>query len=168
MSDSVPTAFRTAVGGFRKDDVSSYIARTARDHQAEVEALQKEIARLKQENAQLREQLQEASEQVPEMPEISLPDMELTAYRRAEAVLRQAYRQADRLRLRMQEICDAAREDMDAMDTAANTAMDAMEAGVRDFRAAADILLKSLGASVEQLRELDIAEPDPAEELEEL
>lgn len=100
MSESIPYVFRTAVGGFHKGDVSAYIAKTAAEHQAQLETLksqndelERQLGALRLENDSLRRQLQtdavEAKEKItePEVPaeEVSLQDKELAAYRRAEA-----------------------------------------------------------------------------------
>lgn len=174
MAQSSPHAFRTAVGGFHKGDVSAYITKTAAAHQAEVAALQDQLINLQAENDRLREQLIQqpeaepapAAEQAPE--ELSLRDQELAAYRRAEAAERLASQRAKKLYDDMQRICDRSARQLDETDAGTQAAMDAIGAQLLAIRSAAEALYTGIRTSSEELRAMSQMVPDPAEGLEEL
>lgn len=91
--------FRTAFGGFNRQDVANYIERKAREHQASLQKYKDEVARLtaekdalKAESADLKARLEAALEgkELPTVLEGDPETLELAAYRRAEAAERNA------------------------------------------------------------------------------
>ena len=129
--------FRTAVGGFHKSDVSEYIAKIAKDHQAQLQEKDKEIQQLQQQLDQAREQLAQAVPQEPtpdsapaEVPQESQEDaldrLELEAYRRAEAAERIASQRAKKLYEALGDICTEARNQLETADSAARNSITAM------------------------------------------
>ena len=68
-------AFRSALGGFHRGDVSKYISETAAAHQAQTERLQEQIAALEQENEALRAQLEALQEPPAEEEESELIEL---------------------------------------------------------------------------------------------
>ncbi len=104
--------FRSAVGGFNREDVVHYIEFINNKHASQVNQLNTEIQTLRQEleqlrgvnvqglteeidllkakNAQLQEELEQAQEQSRKNAQQFQTDMELEAYRRAERAERSA------------------------------------------------------------------------------
>lgn len=183
MSDEVINTcayrFRTSVGGFHKGDVSEYIAKTAQNHRAEIEAKNKLIAQQQNEIQSLQEQLnlfmassmlmqdetvppeQEAEAEAP-----AISSLELEAYRRAEAAERLANQRAKKLYTQMEQIChgtDNAFEDAKA--AVAETAQ-AVQKQAAVLDAACQKLTAAINASREELSALDSMIPDPAETIE--
>ena len=136
MSDF--SRFRPSLNGFNRSDVTEYIEASSLAHQKELRKLTDENERLRTENASLTEQLRAAQaalaeaeqaacaaqdepeeEPLPDEPEqecavqenatADLTGMELEAYRRAEAMERNAIHRAERLTSRMSELCENAR-----------------------------------------------------------
>lgn len=125
MAEAASYRFRTAVGGFHKGDVSAYIKQTAGAHQAECAQLKQALSDAQQENETLRASLAELQAQLDAVHEPSdedreeraaqepdtsehITELELGAYRRAEAAERLAYQRAGRLYADMQRIHDSA------------------------------------------------------------
>lgn len=173
MSESNLYAFRTAVGGFHKGDVSSYIAKTAAAHHAQVEELQARIDTLERENRQLRDQLlyqpaPAAPVLEPEARDEGLKDRELAAYRRAEAAERLAFQRAKTLYGEMQAICDRSAGQLEETDAAAQAAVAAIQVQLDAIRDSVSALYASVRDSAEELHAMGQMVPDPAEGLEEV
>ena len=171
--------FRTAVGGFHKSDVSEYIAKIAKDHQAQLQEKDQEIQQLQQQLDQAREQLAQAP--VPQEPtpdsapvethqepqEDTLDRLELEAYRRAEAAERIASQRAKKLYEALGDICSEARNQLETADSAARNSITAMELQLQTLEDSCDALTKALTKARQQLLDMDAMIPDPAEGLEE-
>lgn len=182
MSESIPYVFRTAVGGFHKGDVSAYIAKTAAEHQAQLESmksqndeLERQLGALRLENDSLRRQLQtdavEAKEKItePEVPaeEVSLQDKELAAYRRAEAAERLACQRAKKLYQDMQRICGDSARQLAQTDATAQQALEQIRDQFGLIRDSVSALYETVRDASQELREMGQMVPDPAEGLEE-
>ena len=170
--------FRTAVGGFHKSDVTAYIAKTAKDHQAQLQEKDKEIAQLQQ---QLEHALSQLAQQestpgpapepapVPAEPsEDTLDRLELEAYRRAEAAERIASQRAKKLYEALGDICTEARTQLENADSAARNSITAMELQLQTLEDSCDALTTALSGARQQLLDMDAMIPDPAEGLEEV
>ena len=112
--------FRSALGGFNREDVANFIESQSIAHQKELRALREENAKLTAERdeaqqalAALQEQAAAAAEAdaeeapqetVPQQP-LDLPADELEAYRRAEAAERNARERAAKLREQVSALC---------------------------------------------------------------
>ena len=92
--------FRSAIGGFRRSDVFSYIERTSQEHRQALRELEKKNAALQAENEALKAKLAEVEATVSAVEPAPTEDheaMELGAYRRAEAAERSARRRVAKL-----------------------------------------------------------------------
>lgn len=191
MTEIDSYSFRTAVGGFHKGDVSTYIAKTAVAHRSELAKMQQTLDALREENETLREenetlqqqfmQYQEASaagstgvenaEPIPGLPQqaprTSLEEQELRAYRRAEAAERLACQRAKKLYLDMQSICDASARQIRGIDTTAQAAIDAIGQQLQLVRDTLEQVQSSIHTSADTLQTMGNLIPDPAEGLEE-
>lgn len=184
MAEEYSHRFRTAVGGFHKGDVSAYITKTASQHRAELSEWEQALAAAQQENETLREQLaalqaelesiRYAPDSEPEpadtdicacMPE-QLKELELEAYRRAEAAERLAYQRAGRLYEDMQDIYDASGVQLRDVSDAAAHAMDAVEAALQTLKISLESTQRAARDSAETLDAMGAMIPDPAEGLE--
>jgi hypothetical protein len=108
--------FRTAIGGFNRMDVVTYIETLAQQNQKAIKALQSENDALRRQLAQYaqEEQAESSPAEEPEADETEsdniavsvegLQEQELAAYRRAEAVERAAKNRAARLKDSMDDI----------------------------------------------------------------
>lgn len=171
--------FRTAVGGFHKGDVSEYIAKTAQTHQAQLQEKEQEIERLRarietlEQAAQNEEAAIAAMEQSQDSPEANTPQgepisqLELEAYRRAEAAERIAAQRAKKLYEALGGICQSAQQQLDTADAAARNTITAIEVQIQNLENSCDTLTAALAAARQQLSDMDIMIPDPAEGLEE-
>ena len=181
MSETNPYSFRTAVGGFHKGDVSTYIAKTASAHQAQLAELEQEAERLRAENQSLKEQLRQAEQAAqpvhaapptsdkpaaPEKPASALEEQELRAYRRAEAAERLACQRAKKLYQDMQEICDDSAKQMQSADAVTRKAMDAIHQQLQIICNALDSAHGCVRTSADSLKAMGALIPDPAEGLE--
>ena len=181
-------AFRSALGGFHRGDVSKYISETAAAHQAQTERLQEQIAALEQENEALRAQLEAlqeppaeeeeselielpeeapAEEAPPEEPEESLRDRELAAYRRAEAAERLANLRARKVYEDLQTVCGESSQDFDGLNDTAHAAAENIGAQLDIIRAAVENARAAMQTSSEKLSAISQLVPDPAETLTE-
>lgn len=176
MVDSIETTavrFRTAVGGFHKGDVTEYISKTAAVHKETQAKLQKELARLEEENAKLREQilLLEAAMTVEEESETpkaeSVEELELAAYRRAEAAERLANQRARKFYDQMDGIAQDASQALTAVAKAAEESLNAVVDQVNSLRQAQKLLDLSMMENMEKLTVMAAMLPDPAEGVEE-
>ena len=181
-------AFRSALGGFHRGDVSKYISETAAAHQAQTERLQEQIAALEQENEALRAQLEAlqephaeeeesalielpeeapAEEAPPEEPEESLRDRELAAYRRAEAAERLANLRARKVYEDLQTVCGESSREVDGLNDTAHAAAENIGAQLDIIRAAVENACAAMQTSSEKLSAISQLVPDPAETLTE-
>ena len=181
-------AFRSALGGFHRGDVSKYISETAAAHQAQTERLQEQIAALEQENEALRAQLEAlqephaeeeesalielpeeapAEEAPPEEPEESLRDRELAAYRRAEAAERLANLRARKVYEDLQTVCGEYSREFDGLNDTAHAAAENIGAQLDIIRAAVENACAAMQTSSEKLSAINQLVPDPAETLTE-
>ncbi len=170
--------FRTAVGGFHKSDVTAYIAKTAKDHQTQLQEKDKEITQLQQQLEQALSQLTQqdvAPDPVPEPAPVaaepsedSLDRLELEAYRRAEAAERIAFQRAKKLYEALGNICTEARTQLESADSAARNSITAMELQLQTLKDSCDALTAALSGARQQLLDMDVMIPDPAEGLEEV
>lgn len=180
MAEATSYRFRTAVGGFHKGDVCAYISKMSSQHRAETAELQQELDRLQQENESLRTQAAsvEASlhdlrddsaetveVEVSEFPE-NITDLELTAYRRAEAAERLAHQRAKQLYEDMQSIYVQAGTQLRTVSGAAGKAMDSIEEAMHAVKAALEDTQKSVKRAQQSLEDMGALVPDPAEGLE--
>ena len=188
MADRSAYTFRTALSGFNRADVSAYIAKTAAAHQAELEDLRQELESLRQENLSLRQELEtlspapeaepvpeeppEVPEETPEVPEETpetpeellsgdLRELELEAYRRAEAAERRAYTRADRMYRDMQAIYTRSAETMERSDRDASGAVVAIEDQLETLRQSLSALMGTLQGSAKDLEDLSRLPEDP-------
>ena len=184
MAEPAFYRFRTAVGGFHKGDVSAYIEKTASAHQAELAQLEQALTAAQQENENLRASLtdlqakldaiHEASDSIQEEPavavELSTPEhvteLELHAYRRAEAAERLAYQRAGRLYADMQHIHDSASAQLQQVSQDAGQAMEAMDAALVRIKSALERTQQESRQAAEALEAMGALLPDPAEGLE--
>lgn len=172
MIDTTEYRFRTAVGGFHKGDVTDYIAKTAAQHTAELKEYQERIAALEQENEILRQQflttpMPEAEPAPTEaVPSEDVSELELQAYRRAEAAERMANQRAKKLYQSLEAICKDTQQEFSRTDTAmaqmVNTVMEQAQALEESYKALSAVLSQSRA----QLSSMDSMIPDPAEALE--
>ena len=170
--------FRTAVGGFHKGDVTEYIARSAASHRTEVEDYKERLAAMEQENQSLRQQLdllmmsaavleeetpeQEAPAQQPE----TISELELQAYRRAEAAERMANQRAKKLYETLEALCQDTEGEFTTANTAVQETVETILAQTKALETACQKLSEALNTSREKLSSMDAMIPDPAEELE--
>lgn len=112
--------FRSALGGFNREDVANFIESQSIAHQKELRALREENAKLTAERDEARQALTALQEQMsvdteagtadeaqgtaPQQP-LDLPADELEAYRRAEAAERNARERAAKLREQVSALC---------------------------------------------------------------
>ena len=166
-------AFRTAIGGFHRGDVSSYIAQTAALHEAQLDALKKQLALLERENEALRAQLSQVPEpavpvqEEPAPAEAPIHERELAAYRRAEAAERVATQRARKLYDDVQSICDSSLHALEDSNDVAQAAASNISIQLEIIRTSVEGVYESLRASSEKLKVLGQMVPDPAEGLEE-
>ena len=113
--------FRTALNGFNRSDVVTYLQSLKESHKKEQLDAQSEISRLREENRMLHMQLAEllgqqrtvpapAPEPKQEAPAASIREEELEAYRRAEAMERNATLKAANIEEQANELLRAAKE----------------------------------------------------------
>lgn len=187
MPDVNPYAFRTAVGGFHKGDVTAYITRTAAAHQEELAVMNKQLEALERENAALRDQVHllelprkleqlEAEEAPAEAPEpeaaaqapiSGFEQQELLAYRRAEAAERLACQRAKKLYGSIQTICDGSAAAMDGAEAVTQEALDMIAQQLQRIQESLDGAHSNIRTASESLRAMGDMVPDPAEGLEE-
>lgn len=168
--------FRTAVGGFHKGDVSAYIAAIASKHKAELSKLEQALTAAEQENAQLRQQLAAAEAAQLEVPTVeaeALPctsehitELELDAYRRAEAAERLAYQRAKRLYEDMQDICSDSTTRLHDVSAASQEAIDTIHNAIHKLTDSLESTQNTAKQAAEFLDAMGALVPDPAEGLE--
>lgn len=183
MAEAASYRFRTAVGGFHKGDVSAYIKQTAGAHQAECAQLKQALSDAQQENETLRASLAELQAQLDAVHEPSdedreeraaqepdtpghITELELGAYRRAEAAERLAYQRAGRLYADMQRIHDSALAQLEQLSQDAAQTAKAMDAALGRMKATLAQTQQEAGQAAQALEAMGALLPDPAEGLE--
>ena len=173
--------FRTAVGGFHKGDVTGYIEYMTAQHQAALREYEEKINFLQEENRSLRQQMSLLMMATPIAPEASAPapvapqeepapaapvpeaapvssqsnddlmTLELLAYRRAEAVERDAAQRARSLYQQMGNLCDSAMDEFHTADMAAKQTIELIIAQAKTLEQSYMILSQALSASQAKL-----------------
>ncbi len=176
MADS-SYPFRSALGGFHKGDVTGYIERTATQHRSELLQRDQIINTLQEENRSLQQQLnllmmatpvagpaptpEPAPAPVPEpapapiSTSAELVSMELQAYRRAEAVERNANTRARKLYRQLEDVCEDTLGGFQLTDSAVKQAIEVMTAQVSALEQAYQSLSAALNSSREKLAATD-------------
>ena len=180
MADS-SRPFRSALGGFHKGDVIGYIERTAAQHRSELLEREQLIQTLQEENRSLQQQLnllmlatpvavpaqepapvpvpepvsEPVSEPAPEPVPAAIPEdliaKELQAYRRAEAVERNANTRARKLYQQLEGVCEETLDGFQLTDSAVKQAIEAMLAQASSLEQAYQALSAALTSSREKL-----------------
>lgn len=169
--------FRTALSGFHKGDVTGYVEKMASQHRSELLEYEKLVTSLREENRALQQQLnllmmstplvQEAAPAPAPAPVIAPPPvqeaeplpvsapvenqdlmhLELLAYRRAEAVERNANQRAKKLYQQMGNLCEDALDDFQSTDAALKQAVQAILSQIdtleQSYRKLSDALQES-------------------------
>lgn len=162
--------FRSALGGFHKGDVTAYIEKAAVQYRNDLLDREQIIASLRDENRSLQQQLnllmmstpvnaeptpapvpEPAPEPVHEPDSVELVSMELQAYRRAEAVERNANNRAKKLYRHMEDLCDDALEEFRTTDSAVKQTLEAIMAQADSLEQAYQSLSAALQSSREKL-----------------
>lgn len=133
--DNLEYQFRTCFRGFHKDDVAEYIKITEAQHQQELHQLQQINDDLRKENLSLQQQLDlmimftppQESAPVTETPD-TLMNKELEAYRRAQAVERNAKDRARQLHRQLDAICAETMDEYRVTDAAVNQTLQVISA----------------------------------------
>ena len=133
--DNLEYQFRTCFRGFHKDDVAEYIKITEAQHQQELHQLQQINDDLRKENLSLQQQLDlmimftppQESAPVAETPD-TLMNKELEAYRRAQAVERNAKDRARQLHRQLDVICAETMDEYRVTDAAVNQTLQLISA----------------------------------------
>lgn len=133
--DNLEYQFRTCFRGFHKDDVAEYIKITEAQHQQELHQLQQINDDLRKENLSLQQQLDlmimftppQESAPVTETPD-TLMNKELEAYRRAQAVERNAKDRARQLHRQLDAICAETMDEYRVIDAAVNQTLQVISA----------------------------------------
>ena len=166
MADS-SYPFRSALGGFHKGDVTGYIEKTASLHRSELLQREQMIRTLQEENRSLQQQLNllmmtmpvttPAPAPEPKMEVVSAPTtaeleaMELQAYRRAEAVERNANNRARKLCQQVENVCEEALGGFQLTDAAVKEAIEVMLAQTTAIEQVYKTLSDALNTSREKL-----------------
>lgn len=145
--------FRSAIGGFRRSDVFSYIERTSQEHRQALRELEKKNAALQAENDELKARLAAAEAvAVPAAEAAPAEDpaaMELSAYRRAEAAERTARRRVAKLNEQIASLSEKASATLNDVDEKAKALAEQtanLLTELKDSIAALGITLDSDGA----------------------
>ena len=172
MADS-SRPFRTVMGGFHKGDVVGYIERTAAQHRSELLTRDQIIQELQEENRSLQQQLNllmmsmpvAAPAPAPAPAPVAAPDpapapaaepaelmsQELQAYRRAEAVERNANARARKLYQQLEGVCQETLDGFQLTDSAVKQAIEAMMTQASALEQACQTLSAALNTSREKL-----------------
>ena len=167
--------FRSALSGFHKGDVTGYIERMASQHRSELLEYEKQVTSLQEENRALQNQLNllmmatplaqesapapapEITPPVPEEPvsapveEQDLMLLELQAYRRAEAVERNANNRARKLYGQIEDLCEGALDEFLTADTAVKQTIEALLAQANSLEQIYQTLASALNTSRDKL-----------------
>ena len=165
--------FRSALSGFHKGNVTGYIERMASQHRSELLEYEKQVTSLQEENRALQNQLNllmmatplaqesapapEITPPVPEEPvaapveEQDLMLLELQAYRRAEAVERNANNRARKLYGQIEDLCEGALDEFLTADTAVKQTIEALLAQANSLEQIYQTLASALNTSRDKL-----------------
>jgi hypothetical protein len=165
--------FRFAMGGFHKGDVTAYIEKTAAQHRSELLDMEAQLTSLREENRALQQQLNLLMMATPVTPAppapvepvvtaapVRVPDpapvgdmasLELQAYRRAEAVERNANARARKLYKQMEGLCEDTLEEFRDTDTAVKQVIQVMQQQAASLEQAYETLSAALDTSREKL-----------------
>ena len=169
MAESI-YKFRTALSGFHKGDVTAYIEMTAAQHRSELLDMEAELTALREENRSLQQQLNllmlstpvtpaepapapapaPAPEPVP-APVGDMASLELQAYRRAEAVERNANTRARKLYKQMEGLCVDTMDEFRDTDAAVKQVIQVMQQQAASLEQAYETLSAALDTSREKL-----------------
>lgn len=172
MAESI-YKFRTALSGFHKGDVTAYIEKTASAHRSELLAQEQIITELQKENRSLQQQIQLLMMATPTTPAPAEPErpaapvqkpapfspattgdmaaLELQAYRRAEAVERNANTRARKLYQQMEGLCTNTLDEFRDTDAAVKQVIQVMQNQAASLEQAYETLRVALDASREKL-----------------
>lgn len=165
--------FRTSLSGFHKGDVTAYIEMTASQYRSNLLECEKTIIALQEENRSLQQQLNLLMMATPVTPAppapvepvvtaapVRVPDpapvgdmasLELQAYRRAEAVERNANARARKLYKQMEGLCEDTLEEFRDTDTAVKQVIQVMQQQAASLEQAYETLSAALDTSREKL-----------------
>lgn len=167
--------FRTSLSGFHKGDVTAYIEMTASQYRSNLLECEKTIIALQEENRSLQQQLnllmmatpvtpaapavEEAPASAPApapapvspVPEEDIVSLELQAYRRAEAVERNANTRARKLYKQLEGVCVDTMDEFRTTDTAVKEAIEVMMQQAAALEQTYQTLSAALDASREKL-----------------
>lgn len=160
--------FRTSLSGFHKGDVTAYIEMTASQYRSNLLECEKTIIALQEENRSLQQQLnllmmatpvapavEEAPAPAPApvspVPEEDIVSLELQAYRRAEAVERNANTRARKLYKQLEGVCVDTMDEFRTTDTAVKEAIEVMMQQAAALEQTYQTLSAALDASREKL-----------------
>lgn len=150
--------FRTALGGFNRQDVADYIERSAQAHNAQLQQLKEEAACLQKERdtalaelAQVKVQLDAALEGNPIVPEGDPAALELEAYRRAEAAERSANARIRRQTEKLEKLMDALAQEQSGASRELTELVSAMELSIARSGEIFAALQASLSRSAEEM-----------------
>lgn len=163
MADST-YRFRSALGGFHKGDVLGHIEKLAAQHRSEILEYEKTVTQLREENHSLQQQLNllmmatpvAAPAPEPEVPAEDLMSKELQAYRRAEAVERNANRRAKKLHQQLDDMCSDT-------DSAVKQTIESMLEQAKTLEQTYQQLADALHASLEKLSDMHDTSCDEAD-----
>lgn len=163
--------FRSSLGGYHKGDVTAYIEKTATQHRSELLEREKTIAELQEANHSLQQQLNllmmatptpaaEPAQPTVEAPApakdpVDLMQLELQAYRRAEAVERNANNRARQLYEKLEDLCGGALDDFQTADEAVKQTIEVMMAQAASLEQVYQALSAALSASREKIASIN-------------
>ena len=159
MADST-YHFRSALGGFHKGDVLGYVEKLSAQHRSEILEYEKTITELREENHSLQQQLNllmmatPAAAPAPEPaapPEEDLISKELQAYRRAEAVERNANQRAKKLHQQLGDMCTETESLLQNTNCAVNQTLESMLAQAKTLEQTYQQLSAALHETLEKL-----------------
>lgn len=184
--------FRSALGGYHKGDVLGFIEKVASEHRSEILEQEKIIADLREENLSLQQQLnllmistpiaapaepepEPIAEPVPEptkeqdpadLSAAELVNMELQAYRRAEAMERSTNKRAMRLYQQLEEVCTDTRGQFDGVGEAVKQTIASMLEQTKALEQSYQQLSDALEASREKIAAMNalICDEDETED----
>ena len=173
---NVIVRFRTAMGGFRKRDVTEYLVKLHEEHKIALEAAERKAAALEQENLALRqaidgnlleelktqnrellEQVQALEAKTAELTASGDPELrsrELEAYRRAEAMERRASQRFRQVNQQVEEISGPIIRELAGTVDSARTALEAIGSQLSTLQAASEQLKGVMSEGSEKLEAL--------------
>lgn len=165
-------SFRTVLSGFHKGDVAKYIEKISAQHRAELNERDKIIEAQEMELNTLRQQLEQQQaapavvevEATPSLPN-NISELELQAYRRAEAAERLANNRARNIYTGLESMAEATLSQFKTADAAVKQAVETILSQNAAMEEAYSALSVVLTESRQQLAQIDplIAEPETIE-----